>query len=114
MRIKSSIPVVIILILGTLTLTFANGVRKRIKFAKGRNSTVISNAVLREDIDQYIVGARAGQQMKVTITSILICLHPCYKVNSTSPRPGLKTPKSCLDKVSTARGSGWVGPDARG
>jgi type II secretory pathway pseudopilin PulG len=67
---KTSILVVVILIVGTLTLTFADGVRKRIRFAKGRNSTVISNAVLREDIDQYIVGAKAGQRMKVEITSL--------------------------------------------
>jgi type II secretory pathway pseudopilin PulG len=67
---QSSILVVVILILGTLTLTFGEGVRKRIRFAKGRNSTVINNAVLREDVDQYIVGAKAGQKMKVQITSV--------------------------------------------
>ena len=67
---RSGILVAVILILGTLTLTFGDGVRKRIKFAKGRTSTVISNAVLREDVDQYIVGARAGQKMKVEITSL--------------------------------------------
>lgn len=67
---RLTIPVVVILILGTLTVTFGEGVRKRIRFAKGRNSTVVSNAVLREDVDQYIVGAKAGQRMKVTITSL--------------------------------------------
>ena len=67
---QSTILVVAVLILGTLTLTFGEGVRKRVKFAKGRNSTVINNAVLREDVDQYIVGAKAGQTMKVEITSL--------------------------------------------
>lgn len=67
---KTSILVVVILILGTITLTFAEGVRKRIRFAKGRNSTVISSAVLREDVDHYIVGAKAGQRMKVEISSL--------------------------------------------
>lgn len=33
-------------------------------------STVINNAVLREDVDQYLVGANAGQRMKVEITSV--------------------------------------------
>jgi hypothetical protein len=67
---QSGILVVMILILGSLTLTFGDGVRKRIKFAKGRNSTAINNAVLREDVDQYIVGAKAGQKMTVKITSV--------------------------------------------
>jgi type II secretory pathway pseudopilin PulG len=67
---RLTIPVIVILILGSLTFTFGDGVRKRIRFAKGRNSTVVSNAVLREDVDQYIVGAKAGQKMKVTITSL--------------------------------------------
>lgn len=59
-----------VLFLGTITITFADGVRERIKFPRGRTSTVISNAVLREDIDQYLIGARAGQRMKVEITSV--------------------------------------------
>lgn len=70
MRTRAFYLVVAILILGTCTLTFGDGVRKRIRFAKGRNSTVIKSAVLREDIDQYIVGAKAGQKMKVQITSV--------------------------------------------
>jgi type II secretory pathway pseudopilin PulG len=67
---QSTILVVVILIVGTLTLALGEGVRKRVRFAKGRNSTIISNAVLREDVDQYIVGAKAGQTMKVAITSL--------------------------------------------
>jgi hypothetical protein len=74
MRIKifnqSTILVVVILILGTLTLTFGEGVQKRIKFAKGRSSAVVNSAVLREDVDMYIVGAKAGQTMRVKITSV--------------------------------------------
>jgi len=60
----------VVLMLGTVTLTFAEGVRKRIKFPRGRTSTVINNAVLRDEIDQYILNARAGQKMKVDITSV--------------------------------------------
>jgi hypothetical protein len=53
-----------------LSVTFAEGVRQRIKFPRGRTSTVISNAVLRDEIDQYILNARAGQKMKVDISSV--------------------------------------------
>jgi hypothetical protein len=59
-----------VLMLGTVTVTFAEGVRKRIKFPRGSTSTVINNAVLRDEIDQYILNARAGQKMKVDISSI--------------------------------------------
>jgi hypothetical protein len=60
----------IVLICGTMSVSFADGVRKRIKFPRGRTSTVINNAVLREDIDQYLIGARAGQRMKIEISSV--------------------------------------------
>ena len=60
----------VVLLLGTATVTFADGVRKRIKFPRGSSSTVINNAVLRDEIDQYILNARAGQRMKVDISSV--------------------------------------------
>ena len=60
----------VVLMLGTATVTFADGVRKRIKFPRGSSSTVINNAVLRDEIDQYILNARAGQRMKVDISSV--------------------------------------------
>ena len=62
--------VLVVLMVGTATVTFADGVRKRIKFPRGSTSTVINNAVLRDEIDQYILNARAGQKMKVDISSI--------------------------------------------
>ena len=97
MRIKavhqSTVLVVVILLLGTLTLTFGEGVRKRIRFAKGRSSTVISNAVLREDVDQYIVGAKAGQRMKVVITS----LESNAAFQISSPRNGGTLPGAGFD-----------------
>ena len=60
----------VVLMFGAATVTFAEGVRKRIKFARGRTSTVINNAVLRDEIDEYILNARAGQKMTVDISSI--------------------------------------------
>ena len=61
---------VLVLIFGTVSVTFGDGVRKRIKFPRGRTSTVINNAVLRDEIDQYILNARAGQRMTVDISSV--------------------------------------------
>jgi hypothetical protein len=49
--------------------TSADGVRKRIKFAKGKSAATISGAVIRGDRDTYIVGAREGQMISVKITS---------------------------------------------
>jgi len=46
------------------------GVRRRVKFARGRNSAVMSGAVLRGERDRYIVGAREGQKMTVSIKSV--------------------------------------------
>ncbi len=47
----------------------ADGIRKRLKFAKGKSSAIVSGAVVRGDRDVYIVGAKAGQMMSVKITS---------------------------------------------
>lgn len=57
-----------------LTLSFAafvsaDGVNKRLKFAKGKHSATVSGAVIRGDQDTYTVGAREGQMMSVKITS---------------------------------------------
>jgi hypothetical protein len=51
-------------------IIFGKGITKRIKFARGRNSAVISGAVIRGERDRYIVGAREGQQMTVSIKSL--------------------------------------------
>lgn len=48
----------------------ADGVNKRVKFARGKSSAVLSNSVIRGDEDTYIVGAKAGQKMSVKITSV--------------------------------------------
>lgn len=52
------------------SITSADGVRKRLKFAKGRSSATVSGTVIRGDRDTYIVGARAEQMMHVKITSL--------------------------------------------
>ena len=63
-----------LMLLLTIALSFASlasadGIRKRIKFAKGKSSATVSGAVVRGDRDAYIVGAKAGQTMTVRITS---------------------------------------------
>lgn len=47
----------------------ADGVTKRMSFAKGKHSATVSGAVIRGDRDTYILGAAAGQTMTATITS---------------------------------------------
>jgi hypothetical protein len=48
----------------------AQGVRKKVRFAKGGTSTVIKGAVIRAESDRYLVSARKGQTMTVKITSL--------------------------------------------
>jgi len=68
--LKRLLSLVVALVFATASVTLAEGVRRRIKFQRGSTSTVISNAVLRDEIDQHILNARAGQKMKVDISSV--------------------------------------------
>lgn len=57
-----------------ITLTFAaavsaDGIRQRIKFARGETSASVSGAVIRGDRDTYLVGGREGQKMSVKVSS---------------------------------------------
>src|ERR1700694_987655 len=49
---------------------FGNGVKKKVRFARGTSSTTIKGAVIRGDRDRYYIGAKAGQTMSVKITSL--------------------------------------------
>ena len=51
-------------------ITSADGITKRVKFAKGKSSATVSGAVIRGDQDTYILGAGVGQRMSVRITSV--------------------------------------------
>ena len=68
--LKPLMILLIVLVFATANVILADGVRRRIKFQRGRTSTEISNAVLRDEIDEYILNARAGQKMKVDISSV--------------------------------------------
>ena len=52
-----------------LSSIFAQGVKQKVRFARGSSSTTISGAVVRGDRDRYYLGASKGQTMSVKITS---------------------------------------------
>jgi hypothetical protein len=58
------------LVMSFAIATSADGITKRIKFAKGKHSATVSNSVIRGEEDTYILGAGAGQTMSVKITSL--------------------------------------------
>jgi hypothetical protein len=59
----------VVMLVMTSTSGFADGVRKKVRFARGSSSTTIRGAVIRGDRDRYYVGAKKGQTMSVKITS---------------------------------------------
>ena len=59
-----------LLSIGGLALNASDGITKRVKFAKGKSSITLSNAVIRGDQDTYILGARSGQRMTVKVTAL--------------------------------------------
>ena len=61
---------VFIIVLVNVALLWAASVRERVRFAPGKDSAIVKGAVLRGERDRYIVGAKAGQTMIVTITSL--------------------------------------------
>lgn len=46
------------------------GVVKEVKFTPGSNSTLIEGSVVRGERDQYLLIAKAGQKMEVSITAV--------------------------------------------
>ena len=71
MKIRILISVLLtVTVLSFAAITSADGVTKRIRFAKGKHSATVSNSVVRGDRDTYIAGAGAGQTMTVKITSL--------------------------------------------
>ena len=57
--------IVSVFFVGTLALgsILADGVKQKIRFAKGASSATVSGTVVRGDRDRYYVGARKGQTM---------------------------------------------------
>ena len=68
---KAAIAVVIALLASTaIAMEPRDGITKRVKFAKGKSSVTLSNAVIRGEQDTYILGARSGQRMTVKVTAL--------------------------------------------
>jgi hypothetical protein len=59
------------LLLGaTCAFAMQEGLTKRVRFARGRTSATLKNSVIRGTRDRYLVEARAGQKMTVSINSV--------------------------------------------
>jgi len=52
-----------------LSSLLAQGVKKKIQFARGSSSATVQGAVIRGERDRYYLGAKKGQTMSVKITS---------------------------------------------
>ena len=55
---------------GLLTGVGEAGVSKEVSFAKGTNSTLIEESVIRGESDQYFLTGKAGQKMEVSISAV--------------------------------------------
>jgi hypothetical protein len=64
------VAVIIFICVFAFSSVSAQGVKKKVRFAKGASSITIREAVVRGDRDRYYVSAKAGQRMSVKITSL--------------------------------------------
>ncbi|MFL5814002.1 MAG: hypothetical protein ACJ763_10535 [Bdellovibrionia bacterium] len=60
----------ILLITCATSYCFAEGTKKELKFAKGASSASVAGSVVRGDVDEYQIGAKAGQEMTVSVTAL--------------------------------------------
>lgn len=60
----------ILLLATAITVPAQSDRTRRVRFARGRTTTVIKDAVVRGTRDRYVLRARAGQTLLVHITSI--------------------------------------------
>lgn len=60
----------LVLLLFLLTLPAVGGVTERVKFKPGTSGATVKGAVIRGERDVYLLGAGAGQTMKVKIYSL--------------------------------------------
>jgi hypothetical protein len=69
-RIITAFIAITILLLSNILVFSQTGKRERIRFKRGSTSAKVSGAVVRGTRDTYIIGARKGQTMTVSITSV--------------------------------------------
>jgi hypothetical protein len=71
---KINLKLFITIILLSVSLIFGGVVQtdqtKRIKFAKGKSSATVSDAVLREEVHYYLIKVNKGQRMTVKVTAV--------------------------------------------
>ena len=67
-RLRRLVAMIFIAALAGNTVS-GEGVKKKVRFARGATSTTIRGGVIRGDRDRYYVGAKKGQTMTVKITS---------------------------------------------
>ncbi|HZG51776.1 MAG TPA: hypothetical protein VEZ40_06540 [Pyrinomonadaceae bacterium] len=59
-----------LLLLANGAFAVQEGVTKRVRFARGRTTATLKNSVVRGTRDRYLIEARAGQKMTVSIASV--------------------------------------------
>lgn len=59
-----------LLVVATITVSAQEDRTFRIRFARGRTSKVIKEAVVRGTRDRYVLAAKAGQRMSVHVASL--------------------------------------------
>ncbi|HEX8131195.1 MAG TPA: hypothetical protein VF527_19000 [Pyrinomonadaceae bacterium] len=69
-KVKLATAILGLLLLATCAFAAQEGLTKRVRFARGRTTTTLKNSVVRGTRDRYTLGARAGQKMSVSITSV--------------------------------------------
>jgi hypothetical protein len=67
-RIRRLLALVFVCVFAISSIS-AQGVKRKVRFAKGTSSITIREAVVRGDRDRYYISAKAGQTMTVKITS---------------------------------------------
>lgn len=67
---KNRAAIIAVILLASVGSVFAKGVTKKVRFPRGSTSTNVVGTVVRGDRDRYIVGARAGQKLVVSIASL--------------------------------------------
>lgn len=67
---RRALILVAILFLTSMTVPAQSDRTRRVRFARGRTTTVIKDAVVRATRDRYLLRARAGQTLIVHITSL--------------------------------------------
>jgi hypothetical protein len=70
MLARRLMPLALFLALTITVAAQATVFTSRLKFARGRSSATVENAVVRGDRDDWIIGAKAGQRLRVSVTAL--------------------------------------------